>query len=113
MRRAVPAEVQSGLTHNGAKMLFIGKWTHSIGCLVLIGSGMLRLPLARFILINLAATIPTSAALFCVGYFAGNCYPLFQRHYETGMLILYAAGAAAIVLILRRAEGFWAGGTGR
>ena len=51
-------------------MLVIGKWTHTIGCVVLIGSGMLRLPLPRFILINLLATVPKSAVLFGIGYFA-------------------------------------------
>ena len=113
VRRCVPAEVQAGLTHNAAKMLCIGKWTQSIGCVVLIGSGMLRLPLARFILINLLATIPKSTALFCVGYFAGNCYPLFEQHYALGAFVLCAIGAVAIVLVLRRADGLRAGGTGR
>jgi membrane protein DedA with SNARE-associated domain len=113
VRRTVPAEVQAGLTHNAAKMLLIGKWTHSIGCVVLIGSGMLRIPLSRFILINLLATIPKSAALFCVGYFAGNCYPLFERHYALGTFVLCVVGATAIMLVLRRADGIWAGGSGR
>jgi membrane-associated protein len=113
LRRGVPAEVQAGLTHNAAKMLFIGKWTHSIGCFVLIGSGMLRLPLPRFILINLLATIPKSTALFCIGYFAGNCYPLFEQHYALGTIVLCAIGTVGIVLVLKRADGIWAGGTGQ
>ena len=82
-RRARPS-CNDGLTHNAAKMLFIGKWTHSIGWLVLIGSGMLRLPLPRFMLVNLLATIPKSAVLFGVGYFAGDCYPLFEQHIRAG-----------------------------
>ncbi len=53
----ITPEVQRGLTHNATKMLFVGKWTHSIGGVVLMGSGMLRLPLARFILVNLLASV--------------------------------------------------------
>jgi membrane-associated protein len=112
VRRSVPPEVQVGLKHNAAKMLFIGKWTHSIGWLVLIGSGMLRIPLPRFFLLNLLATIPKSALLFCVGYFAGNYVPLFERHAAMGTITLCAVGVAAIVLVLRRADGIRAGGTG-
>jgi len=113
LSRTVPPEVQDGLTHNAAQMLFIGKWTHSIGWLVLIGSGMLRLKLPRFILLSLLATIPKSAVLFSVGYFAGDCYPLFERHFAIGTVVLCAVGLAAIVLVLRRADALWAGGTGR
>jgi membrane-associated protein len=113
VRRTVPAEVQAGLAHNATKMLLIGKWTHSIGCFVLIGSGMLRIPLPRFIVINLLATIPKSAVLFCVGYFAGDCYAVFERHYAFGTLVLCAVGAAAIMLVLRRADDIWAGRAGR
>lgn len=113
VHRTVPPEVQDGLRHNAAKMLLIGKWTHSIGWLVLIGSGMLRLPLPRFFLLNLLATIPKSAVLFCIGYFAGNSYPLLERHLGLGTIVLCAAGVAAIVVVLRQADGIWAGGTGR
>jgi membrane-associated protein len=113
IRRAVPPDVQAELRHNAARMLCIGKWTHSVGCLVLIGSGMLRIPLPRFILINLLATVPKSTALFCAGYFAGNCWPLLERHYALGTTVLCAVGLTAIVLVFRRANGIWAGGTGR
>ena len=114
MRPVLTPELQRGLTQNAAKMLFIGKWTHSIGCLVLIGSGMLRLPLARFILVNLVATVPKSALLFSLGYFAGDHYSVFfERHSALAMILLCAVGVAAMVLILRRGDGSWADGTGR
>ncbi len=113
LRRRLTPELQRGLTDNAAKMLFIGKWTHSIGCLVLIGSGMLRLPLPTFMLVNLLATLPKSAVLFAVGYYASGYYPLVEQHVALATVILCAVGAAAIVLILRRAEGLWAGGAGR
>jgi membrane-associated protein len=113
VRRTVPREVQDGLTQNAAKMLFIGKWTHSIGWLVLIGSGMLRVPLPRFLLFNLLATIPKSAVLFCIGYFVGNRYPLLERHVALETVVLCAVGVAAILLVLRLADGIRAGGASR
>jgi hypothetical protein len=51
--------------------------------------------------------------LFYVGYFAGNCYPLFERHYSIGTVAPCAVGLAAIVIVPRRADDIRAGGTGR
>ncbi len=105
----VTPELKRGLTDHAAKMLVIGKWTHTIGCVVLIGSGMLRLPLPGFILINLLATVPKSAVLFGIGYFADDDYSFIVRHSALAMMGLCAIGVAAIVLILRRAELIGAG----
>jgi membrane protein DedA with SNARE-associated domain len=108
--RVLTPELQRGLTDNAAKMLLIGKWTHAIGWIVLVGSGMLRRPLPGFILVNLLASVPKSAALFGIGYFAGNDYPLLARHSGLAMLGLTAVGVAAVVLVLRRADRIGAGG---
>jgi membrane protein DedA with SNARE-associated domain len=111
--RVVSPELERGLRQNATRMLVIGKWTHSLGCVVLIGSGMLRLPLPGFIVVNLLATLPKSALLFSFGYFASAYLPLFERHAVLATLVLCAVGVAAVALILRRADGIWAGGTGR
>ncbi len=103
--------LRHGLTHNATKMWLIGKWTHSIGCLVLIGSGVLRLPLARFILVNLLASIPKCAALFGFGYFASDYYALFEHHLIGGTIVLCTLGGAAIFQVLRNADCIW--GVGR
>jgi len=113
VRRVIAPDLQRGLTDNAARMLFIGKWTHTIGCVVLIGSGMLRVKLAEFMLVNLLATLPKSAILFGFGYFAGDASPLVEHHAGLVMIGLSAVGVAAILLIIRRAGRGWAGGTGR
>jgi membrane-associated protein len=113
LRNLVTPALQRGLECNATKMLFIGKWTHSIGCIVLIGSGMLRLPLARFMLVNLLATIPKSAVLFGLGYFADSYWKLFEHHVLLASTALGAAGCAAILLILRRPGPTWDGGIGK
>jgi membrane-associated protein len=109
----VTPEMQRHLTEHSTKMLFIGKWTQSIGIVVLIGSGMLRLPLSRFILVNLVATVPKSLVLFGLGYFASHYYMDLAQHAVITTLTLALIGVAAIFVVLRRIEGFRAGGTGR
>jgi membrane protein DedA with SNARE-associated domain len=99
----VSPELRRGLVENSAKMLLIGKWTHSIGFVVLIGSGMLRLPLPRFLIVNLIAAVPKIAVLFGCGYFAGDHYPFLERHYMITLLLLAALGGTATAFVLRQA----------
>jgi membrane-associated protein len=108
VRGGLTPAFQRDLAGNATKMLLIGKWTHTIGGLVLVGSGMLRLPLSRFILVNLLATVPKSALLFGFGYFAGDHYPFLERHYVLGLLALCIIGVGSIALVLRRTDRIWA-----
>jgi membrane protein DedA with SNARE-associated domain len=102
--RCLPSpELQHDLRHNASKMLVIGKWTHTLGFFVLTGSGMLRVPLARFFLVNLIASIPKTLVLFGVGYFAGHDYRFFERHAVLAALLLCVLGGSAMLLIIRRA----------
>lgn len=91
------------LARNSAKMLVVGKWTHSMGYLVLVSAGMLRIPVAKFLLVNLLATIPKSTVLFGVGFFAGRDFPLLRKHALLATVVLGLLGASAILLIIRRA----------
>jgi membrane protein DedA with SNARE-associated domain len=104
IRSAVSPALQRQLRQHSTKMLLVGKWTHAIGCGVLVASGMLRLPLPHFLLVNLIATVPKSALLFCAGYYAGDKLPLFERHALVATAVLAAAGVASIALILRQAQ---------
>jgi membrane-associated protein len=108
VRGALTPAFQRDLARNATKMLLIGKWTHTIGGVVLVGSGMLRLPLARFIVVNLLATVPKSAVLFGCGYFAGDHYPFLERHYVLVLVALCVVGVASVVLVLRRTDRMWA-----
>ena len=74
--RTPSQEVQRGLAENSTRMLLVGKWTHAVGVVVLVGSGMLRVPLPRFILVNLLAAAPKIAVLFGLGYFAARTFRL-------------------------------------
>ena len=112
-RAVVTPELQRELKTHSAKTLLVGKWTHSIGCLVLIGSGMLRLPLPRFILINLLATVPKVVVLFLVGYCASSYYAMFTQHAVLATVAFACIGVAAILLILRQCDGLAAGRRGQ
>jgi membrane protein DedA with SNARE-associated domain len=107
-RGTVTPDLQQNMAQNATKMLLVGKWTHSIGCFVLVASGMLRLPLAQFIVVNLLATLPKSAVLFGVGYFAGGHVQLFEDHFVLATIILSVTGTASIALILQRSRGMGA-----
>lgn len=109
LRGGISPELRHELRQHAGKMLLIGKWTHAIGAVVLIGSGVLRVPLPRFLLINLLATIPKSAMLLGLGYFAGQNYPLIERHVLLTTMLLAAIGMAAAAVVLRRTGRLWAG----
>jgi membrane protein DedA with SNARE-associated domain len=113
MRSTVSPDLQRHLTDHAAKMLCIGKWTQSLGVVVLVGSGMLRVPLAKFVLVNLMATLPKSGVLFGIGWFAGNHLGQLEAHAMATAVALGAVGAAAILLVLRRARSIQAGSTGQ
>jgi len=113
MRAGLSAELAHGLRRNATKMLLIGKWTHSIGALVLMGAGMMRLNLPKFMLVNLVGTVPKSGVLFGVGYFAWTYYLLLARHLLFGSVLLFLVGSAAILLMLRRNSFIWTDEAGR
>ncbi len=113
VRSTVTPDLQRHLKEHATKMLFIGKWTQSMGLVVLVGSGMLRLPLAKFILVNLLATLPKTAVLFSVGYFASGYLGFFEHHAVLTAVLLGIVGIAAILLVLRRALALRASGPGR
>ncbi len=104
LSEAFSPEFQRDLKQHSTKMLFVGKWTHAIGCVVLVASGMLRLKLSHFLFVNLLATVPKSGALFAFGYYAGNNIGFFERHAVLGSLLLGIAGVACVALILRQAR---------
>jgi membrane-associated protein len=107
VRGTISPDLKLQIKQNATRMLLIGKWTHSIGCLVLVGAGMLRVPLPRFLLVNLLATLPKSAVLLGVGYFAGEHIALFEHHAAFVAIALTIAGVLSLALILRRTDRVW------
>lgn len=112
LRPTLSPQLVEGLRANAAKMLVIGKWTHSVGVVVLIGAGMLRLNLRKYLLVNTIATVPKSALLFGVGYFAWTYWALIEGRVWQGLILLLVIGVTAVIVVLRRgplARNNWAG----
>jgi membrane protein DedA with SNARE-associated domain len=109
VRATVPAKMQARLKANATRMLLIGKWTQSAGLVVLIGSGMLRISLPRFVLVNALATLPKTAVLMGIGAIAGEHVAVLEDHTTLTAIVLGVIGVAAIIVVLRRADGMRAG----
>jgi membrane-associated protein len=82
--------------HSG-KTLVLGKLTHAVGSLVLVGAGVARVRPRRFIVFNLLATIPKSLVLLLVGYFFGQAYG--QAASMLNYLALAMVGIAVLAVV--------------
>jgi membrane protein DedA with SNARE-associated domain len=109
VRGTLSPQMQARLKDNATQVLLIGKWTQSAGLLVLVGCGMLRVPLPRFILVNTLATLPKTAVLMAVGAVAGNHVATLEDHATLTAIVLGLIAVVAILLVLRRAERVGAG----
>ena len=81
----------------GARVLVGGKLTHFAGAPVLAAAGLARVGYGRFLLWNLVATIPKSAALMAVGYLFG-----WQaiRYLDRGSALLLLVSLAVIACLV-------------
>lgn len=88
--------------HNAPRMLLIGKWTHAVGAAVLIAAGAARISIARFLAINLLATLPKSALLLGLGALAGRHWGTISGHLVFVAPVLLVIGGLLVWLVLRR-----------
>jgi len=98
-------DLQSHFHGHGGKTLVIGKLTHSAGLFILVAAGAARMPVGRFLLFNLIATIPKTLAFMVLGYSLGYAYKTIDSYLfraSLGVLLLAALLALAWVLYKRR-----------
>jgi membrane-associated protein len=81
----------------GARVLVGGKLTHFAGAPVLAAAGLARVGYGRFLLWNLVATIPKSAALMAVGYLFGWQAVRYLDHGSALLLLVSLAVIACLV----------------
>ena len=84
--------------HKGGRTLVIGKLTHSAGAAVLVAAGMARMPLWRFVRVNLLATIPKSLFFVALGYSFGSAYARIDGWIARGSLVVL--GALVLLAVL-------------
>jgi len=92
---------------HAGKTLLLGKLTHAVGSLVLVGAGVARVKPRRFILFNLMATVPKSLALLLFGYYFGKAYGQagnVLNYLALGMIALTVLGAIAYLIPRRFAR---------
>ena len=65
------AQVIRAFRKNDARILVIGKLTHSAGFAVLLAAGMARMPFWRFLALNLLATVPKVMICLALGWWFG------------------------------------------
>lgn len=82
----------------GPKILMIGKITHAAGFAALFAAGTARMRFGTFLLFNLLATLPKSAAFLALGYLVGTAV----TNAGDWISALSAVGLAVAGLILWR-----------
>ena len=88
-------------TRAGAMLLF-GKLTHSAGFAVLLAAGAAHVSVRRFLLFNLAGTVPKSLLLVVVGYWFGRLYAATQSDLALASLAGFVLASSALLLFARR-----------
>lgn len=83
----------------GGKTLFLGRFIpFGVRNIIFMTCGLIKLPLSRFMIIDLCAVICTSTILFTLGYSFGNNYELIFPYLNKYKFII-AILLAAILLI--------------
>lgn len=81
--------------HGGGRLLVVSKLTHVAGLPILFASGVAGMPLGRFLLFSLLATVPKVCALCLLGWFFGEA---LARLDAPGWLLLPALLVAVLCL---------------
>jgi membrane protein DedA with SNARE-associated domain len=81
------AQIEQYIERHGAKILLFAKYTQT-GFLALPASGAARMPLGKFLWINVLGTLPKSLVLVIVGYFFGFAYHRIDGYFAKVSLIL-------------------------
>lgn len=92
------------MRRKAGRILTLGKITHSAGAVVLVAAGMARVPFARFLAFNLAATLPKVAAFAAIGWTFGATFAGQNILAVLVPPILFAATLALVALWLRPAR---------
>jgi len=97
-------KIENHFFNHAGKTLLFGKWTHSVGAIILTAAGMSRMPLGKFVFYNTAGSIPKSLALMIVGFYFGRAYQQIDKYFGFGaliMLVIIIVVTAAYLLIRR------------
>lgn len=100
------ATLKDSLRAHAGGTLLIGKLTHAAGFVVLLAAGAARVPLAQFLGYNLLGTLPKTAVLVLIGYFAGIAYTRINAYFWVISLMSFPLICIGIFVYLRRRAAF-------
>lgn len=95
------AQVIRAFRKNDARILVIGKLTHSAGFAVLLAAGMARMPFLRFMALNLLATVPKVMICLALGWWFGAISDRIGNWLLGGTLMVFFFVAVFAVYHLR------------
>lgn len=87
---------------HGTRILLLGKLTHAMGFAILVAAGAAGLPFGRFLLINLLATLPKTAALLGLGWLLGDSWQRADGWLNVLFAVLVLTSLIALVGWLKR-----------
>ena len=87
--------LEDGFRRHQGKLLLIGK-TQPFGSLILYFAGATRMPLGRFALFNLLATVPKVLFFEAIGFFVGSSITRSMRYLDYGAILLFAIAAIGL-----------------
>ncbi len=96
------AVLQAYLHSHAGRTLLAGKITHAAGFLVLLAAGAARVPVARFLGFNLLGTLPKTALLVLIGYFAGVAYHRIDTYLWIASVVVFLLISLGVGLYVRR-----------
>ena len=84
--------IEEGFRRHDWKLLLIGK-TQPFGSVILFFAGATKMPVGRYLMFNLLATIPKVALFEGAGYFLGASIAHSMRYFDYLTFILFGIGA--------------------
>ncbi len=93
-------QLQKMFNKHSIKILLINKM-HTLGSVTLYYAGVLRMPLARFMIINVLGSVPKVLIFLAVGYFFGASYLQLQKYIGYLAIVSLAIPATFLVIYWR------------
>lgn len=83
----------------GWKLFIVGKITHSLAGLILVGAGYARIRFCRILWYSFVGAFVKAVILFFIGYLAGAAYEQYAKYLESVIVIL-SLGSIFLLIIL-------------
>jgi membrane protein DedA with SNARE-associated domain len=92
--------IEEGFRRHDWKILLIGK-TQPFGSVILFFAGATKMPVGRYLMFNLLATVPKVALFEGAGYFLGASIAHSMRYFDYLTFILFGVGAILLYAYYR------------